>query len=72
MARKRAKKGEYVNRVSQSALNEISIQMQEQRELIGYLRGALGDILPLAEAYLKSAPGHPDNAKLETARALLK
>lgn len=32
---------------------------------------ALREILPLAERYLQSAPGHPDNAKLETARALL-
>lgn len=29
------------------------------------------DLLPMAEAYLKSAPSHPDNAKLETARAIL-
>lgn len=28
-------------------------------------------VLPLAERYLKSAPTHPDNAKLETARAAL-
>ena len=34
------------------------------------LRAALRDILPLAEDYLKKAPSHPDNAKLETARAL--
>jgi len=32
---------------------------------------AMRDILPLAEAYLKNAPGDPDNAKLETARAEL-
>lgn len=32
---------------------------------------ALRDVLPLAEAYLKDAPAHPDQAKLETARALL-
>ena len=35
------------------------------------LRIALSDLLPLAESYLASAPSHPDNAKLETARALL-
>ena len=33
---------------------------------------SLRDILPLAEAYLKSTPLHPDNAKVETARALLR
>jgi hypothetical protein len=32
---------------------------------------ALKMILPLAESYLKSAPSHPDNAKLETARAAI-
>jgi hypothetical protein len=32
---------------------------------------ALRDILPLAEAYLKSAPTHSDNAKLEDARAAI-
>lgn len=67
----RARKGEYVMRMPQSALDEISIQMQEQRELIESLRGSLADLLPLAESYLKSAPSHPDNAKLEDARALL-
>jgi hypothetical protein len=35
------------------------------------LRSALAALLPLAEAYLRSAPTHPDNAKLEDARALL-
>jgi hypothetical protein len=33
---------------------------------------ALKEVLPLAEAYLKSAPGHPDNAKLEDARAAIR
>ena len=33
---------------------------------------ALRAILPLAEAYLKGAPTHPDNAKLEDARALVR
>lgn len=32
---------------------------------------ALTEILPLAEEYLKSAPSHPDNAKLEDARAAI-
>lgn len=32
---------------------------------------ALEMILPLAEAYLSGAPSHPDNAKLETARAII-
>lgn len=67
----RAKKGEFVYRLPQRALDEIGVQMQEQRELITYLRDALADLLPLAESYLKSAPEHPDNAKLETARGLL-
>lgn len=35
------------------------------------LYDALLMVLPLAEEYLKSAPSHPDNAKLETARAAL-
>ena len=35
------------------------------------LISALGKLLPLAEAYLRSAPTHPDNAKLEDARAVL-
>lgn len=29
-------------------------------------------LLPLAEAYLKAAPTHPDNAKLESARAAVR
>jgi hypothetical protein len=28
-------------------------------------------VLPLAEAYLAGAPSSPDNAKLETARAVI-
>jgi len=32
---------------------------------------AIAWLLPLASAYLRSAPSHPDHAKLETARALL-
>ena len=32
---------------------------------------AIAWLLPLASAYLRSAPSHPDWAKLETARALL-
>lgn len=36
------------------------------------LREALQNILPLAEQYLWNAPSHPDNAKLEDARAALK
>lgn len=35
------------------------------------LTDSLAMILPLAEAYLQSAPSHPDNAKLETARGAL-
>lgn len=35
------------------------------------LRDALESILPLAEDFLCSAPSHPDNAKLESARAAL-
>lgn len=35
------------------------------------LLAALKDILPMAEAYLKSAPSHPDHSKLETARAAI-
>lgn len=35
------------------------------------LLAALRTILPLAESYLKGAPGHSDNAKLEDARAAL-
>lgn len=35
------------------------------------LLDALTAILPLAEAYLKSAPSHPDNAKIEDARAAI-
>lgn len=36
------------------------------------LLGIIGDLLPLAEAYLKDAPGAPENAALEDARAVLK
>lgn len=32
---------------------------------------SLAALLPLAEAYLSSAPSHPDNGKLEDARAAL-
>lgn len=32
---------------------------------------ALRWVLPLAESYLAKAPGHPDNAKLESARAAI-
>lgn len=35
------------------------------------LLSALSMVLPLAEAYLRKAPDHPDNAKLETARAAI-
>jgi len=35
---------------------------------IRQLREALEMLLPLAEAFLSSAPSHPDNAKLEQAR----
>jgi hypothetical protein len=35
------------------------------------LLDALTLVLPLAEQFLAKAPGHPDNAKLETARAAL-
>lgn len=42
-----------------------------QQDLIAAI-DSLRDLLPLAEDYLKAAPGHPDNAKLETARAILK
>ena len=34
-------------------------------------RTLMRDLLPLAEAYLKAAPGHPANAILEEARAFL-
>lgn len=33
---------------------------------------SLRALLPMAEAYLQDAPNHPDNVKLDTARALLK
>lgn len=36
------------------------------------LERSLRELLPIAEAYLDAAPAHPDNAKLETARALLR
>lgn len=32
---------------------------------------ALKDLLPLAEEFLRGAPSHPDNAKLESARAAI-
>ena len=35
------------------------------------LLAALELVLPLAEEYLKKAQGHPDNAKLETARGAI-
>lgn len=35
------------------------------------LYDSLVEILPLAEAYLKAAPTHPDHAKLEDARAAI-
>lgn len=37
----------------------------------GALMEIIKDLLPIAEAYLKQAPAHPDNAKLEDARAAL-
>lgn len=52
-------------------LVERLIQRAEQvsrEEAIASLR----DILPLAEQYLWSAPSDPDNAKLETARDILR
>ena len=36
------------------------------------LLAALRYMLPLAEAYLSGAPSHPDNAKLEDARAAIR
>lgn len=35
------------------------------------LLDALREVLPLAEAYLRKAPGDPDNAKLEFARSVI-
>ena len=37
-AQNRAKKGEYVNRISQAVLDEVSLLIQEQRELIDHLK----------------------------------
>lgn len=51
--------------------DELKRQLNAQRTVIDGLVGALDMVLPLAEAYLKSAPTHPDNAKLETARLAL-
>lgn len=44
---------------------------QEKTELLRKTQAAIAMILPLAEGYLKQAPTHPDNAKLETARGVL-
>lgn len=43
----------------------------EDQSPVQQLVDALAMILPLAEDYLRSAPGHPDNAKLEDARGAL-
>lgn len=56
-------------------ISEISAQLLAERILdqtaAPQLLEALKMILPLAEAYLRAAPGDPDNAKLETARAAI-
>lgn len=46
--------------------------LEKNEATINALVEALAYILPLAEAYLRHAPTHPDNTKLETARAALR
>jgi hypothetical protein len=50
------------NRASESAANARLIAAAPD------LLAALKLILPIAESYLKKAPGHPDNGKLADAR----
>jgi len=52
--------------------DELLDEAEEAHVINARLRGALADLLPLAEQYLWNAPSHPDNAKLETARDLLR
>jgi len=69
----RAKRGEYVSRVPQSALDKISLQMQEQRETIERLKSTQDKFIKLARlAAEMNVFGSTDNAKIrDTARTLL-
>jgi hypothetical protein len=53
-------------------LDSYTAEIAHLNRQLDMLRAALKAILPLAEGYLRrSAPSHPDNAKLEDARAAL-
>lgn len=69
----RAKKGEFVSRVPQAALNEISLQMQEQRETIDSLKDAQDEFVKLARRVLgMNVYGNTENAAIrDMARDLL-
>ena len=68
----------------QALFNEIKTALRDAGEPCGCilacpthkaaptLLAALDTVLPMAAAYLKSAPSHPDNAKLEDARAAIR
>lgn len=55
----------YLENKTRSDLAQMYLDLLDQEER---LTKCLRDVLPLAEAYLKDAPAHPDNAKLEEAR----
>lgn len=52
-------------------IDKYNAAVMELKQDHNKLRDALEQILPLATDFLSSAPSHPDNAKLETARAAL-
>ena len=53
------------------AISRLYDEIDRLRASHTRLLEALQMVLPLAEAYLKGAPSHPDTAKLETARAAI-
>jgi hypothetical protein len=58
--------------VNERDLMEAEEREERLRDAAEDMLAALKLILPLAEEYLSSAPSHPDNAKLEDARAAIR
>jgi hypothetical protein len=50
---------------------EVKAMVRHAKIGVPSLLEALEMVLPLAEAYLAEAPSHPDQAKLESARAAI-
>ena len=59
-----AKHGQHLTVIESEANANLIAAAPEMYEALEWM-------LPMAEAYLKHAPSHPDNAKLETTRYVL-